>query len=44
MQNLMKAGQGASAISKHTGLSRQAIIRIRDEPEIVASALIQWGL
>ena len=44
VQGLLEAGQGASIISKHTGLSRQAIIRIRDEPEIVASALARWGL
>ena len=44
VQNLLETGQGASAISKHTGLSRQAIIRIRDEPEVVGSALVRWGL
>ncbi|PCJ84514.1 MAG: recombinase [Hyphomicrobiales bacterium] len=44
VQNLLETGQGASAISKHTGLSRQAIIRIRDEPEVVTSALVRWDL
>ncbi|PCJ85716.1 MAG: recombinase [Hyphomicrobiales bacterium] len=44
VQNLLGTGQGASAISKHTGLSRQAIIRIRDEPEKITNAMVRWRL
>ena len=35
---------GASSISKLTGLSRQAILRIRDDPAQAEAALIRWGM
>lgn len=40
----LESGKGASSISKITGLSRQAIIRIRDNPDVVEASLIRWGL
>ncbi len=43
-QSLLGLGNGPSAVSKQTGLSRQTLIRIRDEPEIAAAAMERWGL
>lgn len=42
--HLLDLGNGPSAVSKTTGLSRQTLIRIRDEPEAAAAALQRWGL
>ena len=42
--DLIGLGHGPSAISKETGLSRQAVIRIRDTPEDALAALERWGL
>jgi putative DNA-invertase from lambdoid prophage Rac len=42
--DLLGAGLGASAVSKETGLSRQAILRIRDHPDQVEKSLARWGL
>ena len=43
-QGLISNGLGASAISKETGLSRQAILRIRDHPDAVEESLERWGM
>lgn len=43
-QRLMSNGLGASAISKEIGLSRQAILRIRDHPDVVEESLMRWGM
>jgi DNA invertase Pin-like site-specific DNA recombinase len=40
---LSEAGQGASAIAKATGLNRNAIIRITENPSKAAAALSRWG-
>ncbi len=42
--NLLNLGNGPSAVSKETGLSRQTLIRIRDKPEDAAAVLTRWGL
>ncbi|UOA31939.1 Serine recombinase PinR [Sulfitobacter sp. DSM 110093] len=36
-------GQGASAIAKLTGISRQAVLRIRKDPSLADEALKRWG-
>ncbi|NSX56550.1 hypothetical protein [Parasulfitobacter algicola] len=42
--SLLGLGNGPSAVSKQTGLSRQTLIRIRDEPAAAAAAMERWGL
>ena len=42
--NLLAQGLGPTAISKETGLSRQAVIRIRDQPILATAAMERWGL
>lgn len=42
--NLLGLGNGPSVVSKETGLSRQTLIRIRDEPDAAAAAMARWGL
>jgi DNA invertase Pin-like site-specific DNA recombinase len=42
--NLLGLGNGPSAVSKQTGLSRQTLIRIRDEPAAAAAAMDRWKL
>lgn len=42
--NLLGQGQGPSTIAKETGLSRQTLIRIRDEPDAAIAAMDRWGL
>ncbi|WER08365.1 hypothetical protein PUH89_13695 [Rhodobacter capsulatus] len=43
VRHMLTNDAGASAISKLTGLSRQAILRIRDDPAQAEAALIRWG-
>ena len=42
--DMLGHGAGASEISKQTGLSRQAILRIRDDPTQAEAALARWGM
>lgn len=42
--NLLGLGNGPSAVSKQTGLSRQTLIRIRDDPAAATAAMERWGL
>lgn len=42
--SLLGLGNGPSMVSKETGLSRQTLIRIRDEPDAAAAAMERWGL
>lgn len=42
--DMLGRGAGASEISKQTGLSRQAILRIRDDPAQAEAALARWGM
>jgi DNA invertase Pin-like site-specific DNA recombinase len=41
--DMLGQGAGASAISKETGLSRQAVLRIRDHRAEAEMALAKWG-
>ncbi|PCJ08522.1 MAG: recombinase [Rhodobacteraceae bacterium] len=43
-RSLFELGNGPSVVSKETGLSRQTLIRIRDEPAATAAAMKRWGL
>lgn len=42
--DMIELGQGASAIAKATGLTRQTILRIRDDRGASEAALSKWGL
>lgn len=44
IRSLMEAGQGNSAIAKATGLNRNAVIRIVDDPVKAGASLDRWGL
>ncbi len=41
--DMVGMGQGASAISKATGLTRQTVLRIRDNRVDAEGALARWG-
>lgn len=41
--NLVSKQMGNSAISRATGVSRQTVIRIRNNPEIALKALRRWA-
>jgi len=42
--NLLGLSNGPSTVSKETGLSRQTLIRIRDDPAAASAVLYRWGL
>ncbi len=42
--DMLNAGGGASVIARATGLSRQAVLRIRDDPAVAEAALARWAL
>lgn len=42
--HLLGVGHGPSSVSNETGLSRQTLIRIRDNPEAASAAMQRWGL
>jgi putative DNA-invertase from lambdoid prophage Rac len=42
--NLLNLGNGPSAVSKETGLSRQTLTRIHDKLEVAAAVLDWWGI
>jgi putative DNA-invertase from lambdoid prophage Rac len=42
--NMLAVGNGASEIAKVTGLSRQAVLRIKGDPVASETALSKWGL
>lgn len=42
VQDMLANGEGASAISKATGLSRQAVLRIKADPARAEAALRAW--
>jgi putative DNA-invertase from lambdoid prophage Rac len=44
VQERLALGEGASTISKATGLTRQTVLRIRDQPEQAEVALAKWRL
>lgn len=41
---MLDAGQGHSAIAKATGVNRNAVIRIAQDPAKADAALIKWGM
>ncbi|GAA6208437.1 hypothetical protein NBRC116601_17300 [Cognatishimia sp. WU-CL00825] len=41
---LIEQGNGTTAVAKLTGLSRQAVLRIRDNRLGVEAALLRWGM
>ena len=41
---MLAHGAGVSDVSKHTGLTRQTVYRIKDDPAGQAKALEAWGL
>ena len=41
---MLNAGNGASAIARETGISRQAVLRIRDNPAAAEAALERWEM
>lgn len=43
VRDMLSQNAGASAIAKATGLTRQAIIRIRDRPDAAEKALTKWN-
>lgn len=44
VRNLINKGLGTSVVAKEVGLSRQAVLRIRDDPHGVEQALLRWGM
>ena len=42
--DMLELGQGPSFVAQATGLSRQTVIRIRDERKEVEAALVRWGM
>lgn len=43
VRDMLAKGDGASAIAKATGLTRQTILRIRNAPAKVEEAMARWG-
>lgn len=43
VMNMLEQGAGTSAISKATGLTRQTVLRIKNEPQAAEAALTRWG-
>ncbi|MEH6750011.1 MAG: recombinase family protein [Paracoccaceae bacterium] len=41
---MLEAGQGHSAIAKATGVNRNAVIRIAQDPAKAEAALMKWGM
>lgn len=44
VRDLFALGKGTSEIANQTGLSRQAVLRIRDDADGVEAALQRWGM
>jgi hypothetical protein len=44
VNDLVGKGLGTTVIAREVGLSRQAVLRIRDDPKGVEEALLRWGL
>jgi len=42
VRECLATGAGASELARETGLSRQAVLRIRDQPEACEAALARW--
>lgn len=44
VRSLIDQGCGTSAVAAQTGLSRQAVLRVRDDPAGVETSLQRWGM
>jgi DNA invertase Pin-like site-specific DNA recombinase len=44
VMELLSLGTGTSEISRETGLSRQAVLRVKADPVAADTALARWGL
>ena len=44
VRDLLKQDTGVSAIAKNTGLTRQTVYRIKEEPVVAEAALAAWGM
>lgn len=44
VNDLVGKGLGTTVIAREVGLSRQAVLRIRDDPKGVEEALQRWGM
>lgn len=44
VNDLIGKGLGTTVIAREVGLSRQAVLRIRDDPKGVEEALLRWGM
>ena len=44
VRDMLGKGAGASTIARETGLSRQAVLRIRENPAAAEAALVRWGV
>ncbi|NOD90127.1 MULTISPECIES: recombinase family protein [unclassified Ruegeria] len=44
VQAMLNAGQGHSVIAKATGVNRNAVIRIAQDPAKAEAALVKWGM
>ncbi|AYD01176.1 recombinase family protein [Neorhizobium sp. NCHU2750] len=44
VSDLLAMGKGTSEIAKEAELSRQTVLRIKDDPKAAESALVKWGL
>jgi DNA invertase Pin-like site-specific DNA recombinase len=44
VRDLLNQGINVSAISKTTGLTRQTVYRLKDDPAAAEAALAEWGL
>ncbi len=42
--DMLNSGDGASLIARGTGISRQAVLRIKDNPSMAVAALKRWGM
>ncbi|MCO8145343.1 recombinase family protein [Rhodovulum tesquicola] len=44
VQDMLSAGAGASEIARTAGVSRQTVLRIREDPAKAEAALARWGM
>ncbi|SFL57418.1 recombinase family protein [Shimia aestuarii] len=44
VRDLLTQGSGTSEISRAAGISRQAVLRIKEDPAAAEAALVRWGM
>lgn len=44
VQNMLSVGNGTSEIARATGMTRQAVLRIKEDPVSAEAALTRWGM